>query len=43
MVPGETATLRLSVWDEGDGILDSAVFIDNFQWHLAPIDNPDTH
>ena len=30
--PGETFTLDLMIWDTGDGILDSSVLIDNFQW-----------
>ncbi len=42
VTPGETIVLRFSIWDEGDGIYDSVVFIDNFQWHLAPQGGPDT-
>ena len=42
VIPGEKATLRFIIFDEGDHILDSAVLIDNFRWHLAPIDKPST-
>ena len=41
--PGETITLRLSIWDEGDGIYDSAVFIDNFQWLPTVVTDPETN
>ncbi len=34
--PGETATLRFILFDEGDHLFDSAVLIDNFRWHLNP-------
>ena len=40
VTPGETITLRFSIWDEGDGVYDSAVFIDNFQWDTVPINDP---
>jgi len=40
--PGETITLKLSLWDEGDGVWDSVVFIDNFQWHTTPVTDPQT-
>ncbi len=36
VVPGETITLRFIVFDEGDGIYDSQVLIDHFQWSLNP-------
>jgi hypothetical protein len=42
VTPGETIKLKFSIWDEGDGIYDSVVFIDNFQWHAAPQTDPDT-
>jgi hypothetical protein len=29
---GETFTLELMIWDTGDGVLDSSVLLDNFQW-----------
>ena len=32
VVPGSTVTLRFSIWDSGDGILDSTALIDNFRW-----------
>lgn len=40
--PGETFTLSFIVFDEGDGLLDSAVNIDNFRWGSASIQNPVT-
>jgi hypothetical protein len=36
VVPGETITLELMVFDVGDGILDSLVLLDNFRWVIAP-------
>ncbi len=30
--PGEQFTLEFMIWDAGDGLLDSTVLIDNFQW-----------
>jgi hypothetical protein len=32
--PGETATLRFIIFDEGDHIYDSVVIVDNFQWEV---------
>jgi hypothetical protein len=32
VMPGETFTLEFMIWDAGDGVLDSSVLIDNFQW-----------
>ncbi len=29
---GETFTLEFMIWDTGDGLLDSSVLIDNFEW-----------
>jgi hypothetical protein len=40
--PGEKVTLRFIIFDEGDWILDSAVLIDNFRWHLEAVDMPMT-
>jgi len=40
--PGETATLRFILFDEGDHLWDSAVLIDNFQWQLNPTMTPAT-
>ena len=42
VTPGETATLRFILFDEGDEILDSAVVIDNFQWQLMAAAGPET-
>jgi len=42
VTPGETITLGFSIWDEGDGIYDSMVFIDNFYWDTVPIGDPET-
>jgi hypothetical protein len=30
--PGEQFTIEFMIWDAGDGILDSSVLIDHFQW-----------
>ena len=30
--PGEEFTLELMIWDAGDGILDSSVLLDHFEW-----------
>ena len=35
IAPGEDVTLRFVIFDEGDGIYDSAALIDNFQWGAA--------
>jgi len=40
--PGEKITLTFSIFDKGDGILDSTVLIDNFRWRLAPASKPVT-
>jgi len=40
--PGEKIKLTFSIFDEGDHILDSAVLIDNFRWHIEQIDGPIT-
>ncbi|HOW51175.1 MAG TPA: choice-of-anchor L domain-containing protein [bacterium] len=37
VVPGETITLRLAIWDLGDHTLDSMVLIDNFKWGAATV------
>ena len=36
--PGTTITLRLAVYDSGDGVLDSTALIDNFRW--LPVEPP---
>jgi Putative metal-binding motif len=40
--PGETITLRFVILDEGDGIYDSSVLIDNFKWELEAVTAPTT-
>ncbi len=40
--PGEKATLRFIIFDEGDHVLDSAVIIDHFRWGIEEIDDPIT-
>jgi hypothetical protein len=42
VTPGETITLTFHLFDEGDGIYDSLVLIDNFQWLGVPVDGPIT-
>jgi hypothetical protein len=37
IVPGETITLELVVFDVGDHIYDTLVLLDNFRWQLAPV------
>lgn len=39
---GETFTISFIVFEEGDGILDSAVNVDNFRWGSQSIQNPVT-
>lgn len=40
--PGEQFTLEFMIWDAGDGILDSTVLIDHFQWTGGAIATPST-
>ena len=42
VVPGEIATLKFVLFDEGDHQYDTAVIIDNFQWQLTPAAGPVT-
>jgi hypothetical protein len=42
IAPGEDVTLRFVIFDEGDGVLDSAVLLDNFQWGAATVMGPST-
>ncbi len=35
VVPGETITLRIVIWDQGDSILDSLAVLDGFRWSTA--------
>ncbi len=34
VVPGEIMDLRLAIWDTADGLFDSLVLLDNFQWSV---------
>lgn len=34
--PGGLMTLRLGVYDSGDGVLDSSAILDNFRWEIDP-------
>jgi len=40
--PNETVTLHFIIFDEGDGILDSAALIDNFRWGTQQLEAPTT-
>ncbi|MCU1279241.1 MAG: Cell division protein FtsH [bacterium] len=42
ITPNEDVTLRFIIFDEGDGVLDSAVLIDNFQWGASTVMGPST-
>ena len=42
VTPNEDVTLHFVIFDEGDGILDSAVLIDSFRWGAQAIDSPTT-
>jgi hypothetical protein len=42
VTPGETITLHFIIFDEGDGILDSAALVDNFKWGTQQLDVPTT-
>ncbi len=35
--PGSQITLRFTIYDSGDGILDSTVLLDSFQWIVDPV------
>ena len=39
---GETFTLELMIWDTGDGVLDSSVLLDKFQWVGGGVVTPGT-
>ena len=32
VTPGEINTVRFLIWDTGDGLFDSTVLLDNWQW-----------
>jgi hypothetical protein len=36
--PNEEFSVTFSIHDEGDGVWDSTVILDNFQWSLNPVD-----
>ena len=40
--PGEKMKIRFMIFDEGDRILDSAVILDNFRWHIEQVEAPIT-
>jgi hypothetical protein len=42
ITPGETFTLSLIIFDEGDGLMDSAINLDNFRWNSSTVSNPVT-
>jgi hypothetical protein len=42
VVPGEEFALSWIVFDEADGILDSAVVLDHFRWHSTTLGSPVT-
>ncbi len=35
VVPGEIIILRFAIWDTSDGLYDSVVLLDNFQWSAS--------
>lgn len=42
VTPGEEITVVFAIFDLSDNILDSYVFLDNFQWGCVPTDRPET-
>ncbi len=42
VTPGETITVVFAVFDLADPVLDSYVFLDNFQWGCEPVGKPET-
>ena len=42
VVPGETITLRLGLWDMGDHSYDSTVLLDRFRWVTEDTASPVT-
>jgi hypothetical protein len=42
VVPGETITIVLAIFDMSDSILDSYAFVDNFQWGCEGDQPPST-
>ncbi|HWB81223.1 MAG TPA: choice-of-anchor L domain-containing protein [Nannocystaceae bacterium] len=41
--PGEEIAIVFAVFDQGDSIVDSFVFLDAFAWSCAPVGQPETH
>ena len=42
IAPGEDITLRFVIFDESDGIYDTAALIDNFKWDATSVTGPTT-
>src|SRR5262249_168190 len=42
VTPGSEITLLLTIWDSGDGVLDSTVLLDKFAWSADPPTGPTT-
>ncbi len=42
ITPGETFTLSFIIFDEGDGLMDSAINVDNFRWNSTTVGSPVT-
>jgi len=42
VTPGELLTLRFTIWDSGDGTLDSTALVDGFAWELDPVEETET-
>ena len=42
VTPGEHITVVFAIFDLSDSILDSYVFIDNFEWGCDGTDHPNT-
>lgn len=40
ILPGETITLRLAVWDSYDALFDTTVLLDRFAWSQTKVDAP---
>ena len=40
--PGDTITLLFTIWDSGDGSLDSSVLVDKFEWSVDPASGAST-
>lgn len=38
--PGDTVNLEMYIYDRSDGVYDSAVILDNFEWQESDIDEP---